>query len=186
MSQLSSVAQISLLSRLAIAFISLVLCLALFHDQLSLALVARGDVFLRRGNLVRSQIYYGRVVLLDSHSVLAADRFAFVGYQIRTPRSLADAISVSSAALVIEPGNVELLYDRAMCFRLLHRDSDALADFQRAAGKSHDARMYRFAAWAAYRTGLRRKALSFWQLAQTLDPHSIVPTFVLKGEGLDK
>ena len=177
MSDLTRAVPISLQRRLAIATVSIAICAMLFRAQLSVAVVGRGDGFLQRGQLARAMTYYKRALWIDRSSTLAADRFAFVGYQIRTQLVLQEAIAVSSRALLDSPNDVQLLFDRAMCHRLLHQDREALRDFSHVATVTHDPRMFRFAAWAAYRTGQKRLALLYWQLALARDPSSVIPLF---------
>jgi tetratricopeptide (TPR) repeat protein len=164
------VVAIPLWRRFALASISLALCALLFHGQIADALVTRGDSFLQAGEAGRAQGYYRRALWWDSTSAVAADRFAFVGFQLRTRGALDAAIAVASDALSRTPGERNLLLDRALCLQAEHRLSEARSDFARAAEIGREPQLLHFAGRAALRSGDRRAARRYWREALQIDP----------------
>lgn len=167
------VSPISLPRRLAIAFASLALSALLFRGQVATALIARGDEFLQRGRVERASHYYLRALVFDRRSALAADRAAFAGILLRTPRALTDAIDAASLGLANHPDDPDLLADRGLCYQLEHHNAEASRDFARAARLKADARLYHFAAWNALRSGNAAAARAFWRAALSADAEFI-------------
>jgi tetratricopeptide (TPR) repeat protein len=166
----SRVAEITLCRRFAVSFVALLLCARLFHAQISDALVARGDAFLQTGQAARAERYYGRAVWWDRDSQVAADRFAFVGFQLRTPAALDAAIAVASTGLRRSPKDWQLRLDRALCLQAKGDLVSARADFAAAAEIRRDPRLLHFAGWAALRSGDPHAARRYWRAALRIDP----------------
>jgi tetratricopeptide (TPR) repeat protein len=156
--------------RFAIALLSLFLCANFFRGAVSVALVTRGDGFFQKGRLERARTYYARALFFDQTSTLAADRFAFAGFEMRTPQALASSLKVASQALAFSPDDVKLLEDRALLYQVQRQYRSARADFERAAALSGDSRWYHLAAWAAYRSGDPAAARRLWHAAVRSDP----------------
>jgi tetratricopeptide (TPR) repeat protein len=161
---------IPLRRRFALASISLVLCALLFHGRIAEALVTRGDSFLEAGKAERAERYYRRALFWDPASTVAADRFAFTGFQLRTRGALDAAIAVAGAALSRSPSDRRLLLDRALCLQAQRRFNEARADFARAAEIGRDPQLLHFAGRAALRSGDRRAARRYWREALQIDP----------------
>jgi tetratricopeptide (TPR) repeat protein len=161
---------IPLWRRLALAVASLGLCASLFRGQVADALVTRGDSFLQAGRAARAERYYGRAVWWDPGSAVAADRFAFVGFQLRTREALDAGITVAGNALIRSPDDWRLLLDRALCLQAERRFSEARADFARAAEIRSDPQLLHFAGWAALRGGDASAARRYWRAALRIDP----------------
>jgi tetratricopeptide (TPR) repeat protein len=142
----------------------------LFHGQIADALVTRGDSFLQAGHAARAERYYRRALWWDPGSSVAADRFAFVGFQLRTRDTLDAAIAVANEALARAPDDRHLLLDRALCLQARGRLREARADFARSAELYHEPQLLHFAGWAALRSGDIRSARRYWHTALQLDP----------------
>jgi len=170
------VTDISIARRIGIAATATFACGAIFHSQLSIALVTRGDTALASGGVSRATAYYERALRLDPSSKVAADRLAFCTFETHSEASLLRAAAVASAALREHPGDADLLVDRALSFQALHRFGEATADFERAATATHDRRYAIFAAWDARRAGDTRRARRLWKFASSLGvPASLSP-----------
>ncbi len=174
------VVTIPLWRRFAVAFVSLVLCALLFHGQIADALVSRGDSFLQGGRPARAERYYRRALWWDPRSTIAADRFAFVGFELRTRASLDAAIEIAGDALARTPADQPLLLDRALCLQAEGRYGEARADFARAALIRRDPQVLHFAGWAALRSGDARAARRYWQDALRIDPSFTPATLALR------
>lgn len=161
---------IPLRRRFALALVALVVSGLLFHAQVADALVTRGDSFMQAGRPARAARYYQRAVWWDPSSALAADRFAFVSFQLRSPAALAAGIAIASDALLRAPGNWQLLLDRALCFQAAGRLREARADFAQAAELRRDPQLLHFAGWAAFRSGDVSAAGRYWRAALRIDP----------------
>jgi tetratricopeptide (TPR) repeat protein len=164
------VTAIPLWRRFAVALVSLLLCALLFHGQIADALVTRGDSFLQAGRPARAERYYRRALWWDSRSNVAADRFAFVGFELRTRAALDAAIEIAGDALARTPSEEPLLLDRALCLQAEGRYREARADFARAAVIRSDPQLLHLAGWAALRSGDARAARRYWQGALRIDP----------------
>jgi tetratricopeptide (TPR) repeat protein len=160
--------------RLAIALLSLALSSLFFRGAVSVALVTRGDGFFQKGQLERARVYYARALFFDRSSALAADRFAFAGFEMRTPEAIASSLRVTSQALALAPSDVKLLEDRGLLYQLQRRYGLARVDLERAAILSGDSRWYHLAAWASYRSGDPERARRLWYAALHRNP-SFVP-----------
>jgi tetratricopeptide (TPR) repeat protein len=163
------VAVIPLRRRFALAFVALVLCGLLFHAQIADALVTRGDSFMQAGRAERAERYYQRALWWDQGSTVAADRFAFASFLLRTPAALAAGIAVASDALLRAPGDWQLLLDRALCLQAAGRLREARADFAQAAEIRQDPQLLHFAGWAAFRSGDASAARRYWRAALQID-----------------
>ncbi len=155
--------------RLAIAGVSCALAGLLFHGQIAIALITRGDDFLTRGDISSARYYYFRAMRFDHNLGPAVDRFVFFSIEQRTPKRLREAIIVASAFLSDHPHDAALLADRALCYQLIKRYNLAAADFAAAASASRSAKYYTFAGWATYRLGERERARHFWKTALSID-----------------
>lgn len=164
------VAAIPLWRRLALAVASLGLCALLFRGQIADSLVTRGDSFLQAGQAARAERYYRHAVWWDPGSAVAADRFAFVGFQLRTREALDAGITIAGNALVRSPNDWRLLLDRALCLQAERRFIEARVDFARAAEIRRDPQLLHFAGWAALRGGDARSARRYWRAALRIDP----------------
>ena len=164
------VAAIPLRRRFALALVALVLSGLLFHAQIADALVTRGDSFMQSGRTARAERYYQRALWWDPGSTIAADRFAFASFQLRTPAALAAGIAVASGALARAPGDWQLLLDRALCLQSAGRLREARADFAHAAEIRRDPQLLHFAGWAAFRSGDASAARRYWRAALQIDP----------------
>jgi tetratricopeptide (TPR) repeat protein len=156
--------------RLALALLSLLLCACFFRGAVSVALVTRGDGFFQKGQLERARVYYARALFFDRGSTVAADRFAFAGFELRTPDAIGSSLRVASQALALAPNDVKLLEDRGLLYQLARRYRLARPDFERAASLSNDSRWYHLAAWASYRSGDSGAARKLWHAALSSDP----------------
>jgi len=149
--------------RFLLALVTLLLCACLFRDQVSQALVTRGDDYFQKGRPAQARTYYARALFFDEGSTLAADRYAFSGFELRTPEAIADSIAVASKTLARAPGDATLLQDRALLYNIERRYPQARTDFTRAAEITRDPRWYHLAAWAALRSGDPAGARRLWK-----------------------
>ncbi|MDQ2680524.1 MAG: hypothetical protein M3Y21_05815 [Candidatus Eremiobacteraeota bacterium] len=161
---------ISVGRRLLLASIGVALSTMLFRAQLADALVNRGDDLLFRNQLGAARLYYGRAMQIDPSSAVAVDRFAFFGMEQRTARAIAESVEAASWFLAKHPDNSDVLLDRALCYQLRRQYALAAQDFADAAKKSHDARYYTFAGWAALRAGRPQAARQLWRAALQVRP----------------
>jgi tetratricopeptide (TPR) repeat protein len=156
--------------RLFLALFSLSLCAILFRSQVSEALVTRGDEYFQKGRPTQARIYYARALLFDEGSTLAADRYAFSGFELRTPEAIADSIALATKTLARVPDDPTLLQDRGFLYNIERRYPQARADFTRAAEITRDPRWYHLAAWAAFRSGDSAAARRLWNDALRSNP----------------
>ncbi len=159
----------SRLRRFAVAFCALGIGILLFRAQVATSLVVRGDDFLYRRQVERARGYYVRALWFDPESRAAADRYVFFGMQERTPASLAASIAIASRYLALRPDDATVLADRALCYQIERRYSEAAPDFSHAGALARDPRYFTFAGWAALRSGKRREARMLWHEALALD-----------------
>ena len=165
---------ISLPRRLMIALVVALFSAILFRGQVATALVTRGDEFLYRGEITQARAHYLRALLFDPHFLAAADRYIFFSLQEKTTENLTDAIQVADASLRFAPRDADLLYDRGLCLRYMHRYGLAAKDFAAAASLRRNPRLYHLAAWAALRAHDPRQARAWWRRALAID-HSFSP-----------
>ncbi len=162
--------EIPLPRRFGLAFTAIALGAAIFHGRVAEALVTRGDSFLQTGQTVRAEKYYERAVWWDRTSPVAADRYAFTAFQLRTPQALAAGVRVADEALRRSPRDARLLADRALCLQAAGEFGAARADFARAAELERDPRLLHFAGRAALRAGDVAAARRYWHAALHIDP----------------
>ena len=156
--------------RVLVAAVALALAAVTFHAQLASAVVTRGDDVLRSGDVAGALRLYGRAMLIDPQSPIAADRMAFY-LSMRHDRSSAlRAIAVVSHAIATQTPDPTLLADRAFAELQLRSWRDAERDFARAGAAAHDARYEHFAARMALHVHDRRAARNFALLALADDP----------------
>lgn len=156
--------------RLILALFTLFLCAFLFRNQVSEALVTRGDEYFQKGRAVQARVYYARALFFDEGSTLAADRYAFSGFELRTPAATAASIAVASKTLARVPDDPTLLQDRGFLYNIERRYPQARTDFTRAAEITQDPRWYHLAAWAAFRSGDPTGARRLWNEALRSNP----------------
>ncbi len=140
--------------RFAIALVALLLSALCFRGSLAVALVTRGDGLLQRGRPDLARTYYARALFADPGDLTAADRYAFAGFELRTPEAIASSLRIASKTLAQHPDDIPLLEDRALLEEIGKQHRAAHADFQRIAALTHDPRWRHFAAWEAYRADL--------------------------------
>ena len=155
--------------RFALAGISLALAFLLFRGFLAEALVLRGDEFLRVGEPREAQSYYRRAMSLDGSSS-AIDRFAFVGFQLRTPSSLAESIDAASRLLARHPERWTVRLDRPLALYASGALVPAAREFERLGRERSDFRYFALAGHAASRAGEERSAQADFAAATRLNP----------------
>jgi tetratricopeptide (TPR) repeat protein len=156
--------------RLACAAVALSIAAGLFHADVALAVVTRGDDALRLGETVSAIRFYRRALWLDPGSTIAADRLAFSLALRHDQQDAREAVDAATSVLRRTPAGA-LFADRALAEVELRRWQDAEGDFARAARLDHDPRYDHFAARMALRTGRRRQARDHELEALTMDGH---------------
>jgi tetratricopeptide (TPR) repeat protein len=145
------------------------LALWLLRPQVSSALVTRGDDLTFRGENARALAIYARALAIDPANTVAADRFAFAALLSHDASAQERGVSVATRALRLEPSNLSLRYDRALCAQALGWHALAADDFEAIGRRSRDPRALLFAALDVRKADLRR-ARSLLRLALAIAP----------------
>lgn len=157
--------QFSRTRRFAIAFGALAIAGVLFHQQVAVALVVRGDDYLYRGETAQALERYRRAIVMAPLSQTATDRFVFISMQRNTQASLHAGVLAATHYLSARPEDDVVLSDRALCYLREKRYVQAESDFERAAQVSGAPEAYVFAGWAAQHSGRRYAARALWKKA---------------------
>lgn len=156
--------------RFALAFVGIAASAALLRGPISDALVARGDALLYRARPSDALRMYRRALRVDARNAVAADRFAFVALTTDSRAAVREGVRWTSAILTHDPKNATLRMDRALAYRRLGAQSQALADFARVGAATGDPRALAFAGYAALRVGDRRQARRLWRASLRRSP----------------
>jgi tetratricopeptide (TPR) repeat protein len=160
--------------RLLLCGIALCVGALLVRPQISSALVVRGDEMTMRANIPRALEFYRRAIWFDSSNGVAVDRFAFTAMMSHDRQDIGAAVAMTTTNLHRDPENRVLLFDRAMCERILDRQAQAERDFANLGRLARDPQAYTFAGFAAQRMGQSARAQRWWRLALSIRP-SFVP-----------
>ncbi|GAC1503138.1 MAG: hypothetical protein NVS1B14_08360 [Vulcanimicrobiaceae bacterium] len=152
-------------ARLRIAALTGLLALGLFHRTMALALVARGDEFLARGEIARARSPYARALLFAPSLSVAMDRYVFYAIEEGSRDALRGAASAASDYLRTYGWDAKLLQDRALCYQALKDYRRASFDFTAVARIQRSAQSFTFAGWAHYRAGHVARARLLWRAA---------------------
>ena len=132
--------------RLGIVALAVIVAAMLLRPQISSALVVRGDELQLRGQGVHSLEIYARALAFDPTNVTAADRYAFAAVLGHDASAERKCVLISTNALLVNPRDSTLRYDRALCEHRLDAFAAAAADFAIVGIDRHDARALLFAA----------------------------------------
>ena len=171
---------IPLVRRFAAVFVAVVLAAMVFHAQIAIALVTRGDDLLQGGNAARAEAFYDRALRFDATSDVAAERVAFVTVLEKRPSMFPHALSVAAVALEAHPSDLKLRNDRGLIYKFMQRYGDAYGDFARLATMTNDPHYYEFAAQMAKRAGRLEDAQRMFARVIALDPSFAVARRELK------
>ena len=156
--------------RVLLAVCAITIAATVLRPQVAAALVSRGDEFLGRGDAASARMYYKRAMTVDRDSRTAVDRFAFSGAMSHERPLLHQALAAVTDYLSDHAADAPLLEDRALCYQLIGRFSDAASDFAAAASVTGSARDFTFAGWAEFRAGNRSRARRLWREALSHSP----------------
>ncbi|HVA34434.1 MAG TPA: hypothetical protein VNG31_09815 [Candidatus Baltobacteraceae bacterium] len=156
--------------RVALAAIALAVSGWLLRGQIADGLVVRGDEMLYRGAVSAALTYYRRAMLLDPGDGAAVDRFAFFAMNTHDGAKLRESVAIASRYLQDHPGDDVVRMDRAMAYRSLADNRDALPDFARIGKRAGDARALTFAGYCALALGQRHRAVGLLRDAVALAP----------------
>ena len=156
--------------RFALAAIALAVSGWLLRGQIADGLVVRGDEMLYRGDSNAALTYYRRAMLLDPGDGTAVDRFAFFAITTHGSVRLRESVAIASRYLRDHPGDDVVRMDRAMAYRSLADNRDALADFARIGKRAADPRALTFAGYCALALGQRHQAIGLLREAMALAP----------------
>lgn len=137
--------QLSRRQRFVCAGCALVLAGVFFRNQLSSALVTRGDEAATLGDVPSAMRAYARSILIDPSNDVGLDRLAF---RLATSTHRDDAriaIELVRAPLRQKPDDGPLVADRAFAEVRLDQLSQARDDFARVGVLNHDPRYIFFA-----------------------------------------
>jgi tetratricopeptide (TPR) repeat protein len=151
--------------RFGIAAVALLSAGLLFRNQLSQALIVRGDDYLYRGDRTAALARYQRAMTIAPWSQIAADRYVFVSMERQTRQATRAALRVADRYLKAYPHDAALLSDRALWYLHAHRYAKAQRDFAAAAQSPHSVSDYVFAGFAAEHAHDHRAAVKFWRAA---------------------
>lgn len=142
----------------------------LLRDQLSDALVVRGDEFLFRGRLQAANRYYARALAFDADSAIAVDRSVFAALLSHHRDALETGVRLAAGYLARHPDNDAVRWDRAMADRVLDDATAAASDFAIVGYRTRDERALALAGLEARRGGARLRARRLLRAALALDP----------------
>lgn len=156
--------------RLLIAGTAFVAAIFLLREELSSAMVSRGDDMLYQGNAVRALAFYRRALIFDSANASAVDRYVFVSMTLHRRPALVSAVGVATRFLSMHPHNAMVRMDRALCELRLRLLIAAERDFVLVAAAKHDARVLVFAGYAAFESHAVQRAHALWRRALVVNP----------------
>lgn len=156
--------------RLALVGLALGASTIMLHEQLSSALVTRGDALTYAGDLAAARTMYLRALWFDAGNGVAEDRYVFAAMATHEVRALAEAARLASAYLRDHPNDEVVRMDRALCEQRLGMTARAADDFERVGRTRGDARALMFAALDRSRAGRVQAARELLRTAIALDP----------------
>ena len=159
----------SSLRRLLLVLIALACAWPMLRPAISSALVTRGDALLYARD-TRAQIKYRLALQIDPGNIVAADRYVFAAFLLRTNAELEDGVRVADLVLLNYPGAIRVRMDRALCLQRLRKYALAERDFERVGEQRGDVQALALAASDAARSSDSAKAKRLLRLAERIDP----------------
>jgi len=141
--------------RCVLAVYSAFLALALLRPLIADALCIRGDEFLRSGDPVAAEHYYGLALAGDPDCETANERFVFASLEIHTRPILDAGVRVADAYLRRHDDQA-IAIDRALALWNLNEFTRAAKEFRTLGGSTHDRRFTRLAQLAILRSKSER------------------------------
>jgi Tfp pilus assembly protein PilF len=126
-------------------FVALAITAMLVRPQLSMALTTRGDALAFAGD-VRALEFYRRALVLDPQNDIAIDHLATRAILSHRRDLLEETCAVATAFLRRRASAVGIRMDRALALQILHRRSEAAAEFMVTGLHGRDVRALLFAA----------------------------------------
>ena len=131
--------------RAIIVCAALIMATALLHRSLAAALVTRGDALAANGDTLGALAKYRLALSLDSTSVIAADRAAFMLVARHEHAAAREAIAIATGTLTHTIDDPGLLVDRGLAELQVGERRSAARDLARAAQRAQDPRFLRTA-----------------------------------------